>query len=129
MPQIDSILPLSDIRYTSPWLKKILKFDLMVCPRLTQFDQFMTLIILHHGLIFLKIINSISLFLVLHAKLYKRSCVSVCLWSVPLHFNQKSVYDVTNPAVIIILTRHVCRNVHAFSGLCKTTKAGRFYFL
>ena len=37
MPQIDSILPLSDIRYTSPWLKKILKFGLLKYPRLTLF--------------------------------------------------------------------------------------------
>ena len=37
IPQIPLILQLSDIYYTSPWLKKILKFDLLKCPRFTTF--------------------------------------------------------------------------------------------
>ena len=33
----------------SPWLKKILKFYLLKCPRLTQFYHILSFIILHHG--------------------------------------------------------------------------------
>ena len=33
MPQIHSILPLSDLHYTSPWLKKLLKFNVNILKR------------------------------------------------------------------------------------------------
>ena len=36
--QIGSILPPSDNYFTSPWLKKILKIDIINGSRLTQFD-------------------------------------------------------------------------------------------
>ena len=46
--QIGSILPLSNIHYISPWLKKNLKFDLLKYPKFTQFYRFLTFIILSY---------------------------------------------------------------------------------